>query len=296
MTFTRTSLFTRGTRPSTVGVLVDRRYLEQDQPAGLIVGLRASGVDVRVFVTEQTGIDLTTGLWCEDLDVVVARGRSDPLLAILRSAESCDVPTVNPCAAIQGVRDKAGMAAALAAAGSPTPRSWLGRPRQLAVSAGLRFPLVLKPMTGDNAQGLRVVRTRADLRDLDWPEQVALAQEFHRGDAHDIKLYVAGAAVWAVRRPSPVADDGSLRDTNGAGRRFASTRQLRAIAHACAALFGLTLCGIDCVLGPTGPLVVEVNDFPNYRGIGRDVDHDLARVVLAHRATEERGSAGVAPR
>lgn len=295
MAFTRMSPSTRSRRPSTVGVLVDRRYLSQDQPAGLTAALRATGVDVRTFVTEDTRVDLCTARWCEHLDIVVARGRSDPLLAILRSAEAHGVPTVNPSTAIQGVRDKAGQAAALAAAGIPTPRSWLGRPCQLAASADLRFPVVLKPMTGDNARGLRVVRTRSELRALDWPEPVALAQEFHRGDAHDLKLYVAGSAAWAVRRPSPVADDGSVQETGDPGCRFASTRQLRAIAHASAALFGLALCGIDCVEGPSGPLVIEVNDFPNYRGIGRDVADDLAQVVLAYRAQREGGTAGVAP-
>jgi ribosomal protein S6--L-glutamate ligase len=295
MAFARSRPRGRGARPPVVGVLVDRRYLNQPQPAGLVAALGWAGVDVRTFVTEDTDVDLCAGAWCEDLDVIAARGRSERLLAMLRAAQARGVPAVNSPGAIQAVLDKTGMAAALTAAGVPTPRSWLGRPDQLAAHADLRFPLVVKPMTGDNARGLRVVHTRAELAALDWPEPVALAQEFHRGDAHDVKLYVAGTAVWAVRRPSTVAEDGSVTAATDPGRRVASTPQLRTTARACARLFGLSLCGVDCVLTPAGPLVIEVNDFPNYRGIGRRVDHDLARLVLAQRAPRASWTETLAP-
>jgi glutathione synthase/RimK-type ligase-like ATP-grasp enzyme len=295
MAFTRTFPLSRGARPAVVGVLVDRRYLTQAQPAGLTGALRSLGADVRTLVVEDTDVDLCGALWCEGLDVIAARGRSERLLAMLHAAEVHGVPVVNSPAAIRTVLDKAGMAATLAAAGMATPRSWLGLPAQLAGRDDLRFPLVLKPVAGDNARGLRVVRTRAELTAVDWPEPVALAQELHRGDAHDIKLYVAGAAVWAVRRASPVADDGSVRAVSNPGRRVAATPRLRILARRCARLFGLSLCGIDCVEGPSGPLVIEVNDFPNYRGIGRGVDRDLARVVLAHLPRRATRGAGLAP-
>lgn len=295
MVFTKSLLHTRGMSLVTVGVLAEKRYLRQDQPAGLVRALRSTGVDVRSMTIEDTSIDLCDGSWCDGLDVVVARGRSDALLAALRSAEASGVPVANSSAAIHAVRDKAGMAAALAAAGIPTPTSWLGHPCHLAERAEMRFPLVLKPMTGDNARGLRVVRTRSELGSGTWAEPVALAQEFHRGDGYDVKLYVAGDSLWAVRRPSPVDDEGAARPATDPGRRLAVTRQLREIGQACARLFGLSLCGVDCVPGPSGPLVVEVNDFPNYRGLARSVDHDLARVVLAHRRATARRSLRAAP-
>jgi glutathione synthase/RimK-type ligase-like ATP-grasp enzyme len=228
MTFTK---YLRGTArepPASVGVVVEGRYLKQHQPAGLVAALRSTGSSVRTLVVEDTGLDLCANTWCDGLDVVVGRGRSVPLLAALRAAKAHGLPVVNSPAAIQGVLDKAGMAAALSEAGIPAPRSWLGQPRHLAALPQLSFPLVLKPMTGDNARGLRVVGSRGELRSLVWAEPVALAQEFHRGDGYDLKLYVAGATVWAVRRPSPVADNGALRDAAYAGHRVTATRPLRA--------------------------------------------------------------------
>jgi len=295
MAFTR-YLQGAGNQPhATVGVLVEGRYLKQNQPAGLVAALRTTGSSVRTLVVEEACVDLCGNTWCDGFDVVVARGRSAALLAALRAAKAHGLPVVNSPTAIQSVVDKAGMAAALSEASIPAPRSWLGHPRHLAALPQLHFPLVLKPMAGDNARGLRVVRSRDELCSLVWTEPVALAQEFHRGDGYDLKLYVAGAAVWAVRRPSPVADNGALRDAKYAGRRVAATRQLRAIALSCARLFDLSLCGVDCVVSPAGPLVIEVNDFPNYRGLGRSVDHDLARVVLAHARSLGRRPAQVAP-
>jgi ribosomal protein S6--L-glutamate ligase len=291
MPFTYCSPDTRGEWRASVGILVECRYLTQNQPAGLAAALRSTGSAVRTLVVEEMRVDLCESTWSDRFDVIVCRGRSAALLAAARAAQEHGLPVLDPPASIQGVLDKAGMAAALSAAAIPTPRAWLGHPRQLAVVPRLSFPLVLKPMTGDNAHGLRVVRSRDELGSLNWAEPVALAQEFHRGDGHDLKLYVAGDSVWAVRRPSPVDDDGTLRDNTEGGRRVAATSQLKAIALSCARLFGLSLCGVDCVVGPDGPLVIEVNDFPNYRGLGRSVDHDLARVVLARaRPVETAGS------
>lgn len=123
-----------------------------------------------------------------------------------------------------------------------------------------------------------------------WRESVALAQEFHRGDGVDLKLYVAGSAVWAVRRPSPIDIDGSPREAGDPGVPVRVTPLLRSLARTCARLFGLRLLGIDCVLGPDGvPLVVEVNDYPNYRGLPAEANEVLADVVLARAATAAQG-------
>jgi glutathione synthase/RimK-type ligase-like ATP-grasp enzyme len=46
-------------------------------------------------------------------------------------------------------------------------------------------------------------------------------------------------------------------------------------------LFGLELYGVDCIETPNGPVVIEVNDFPNYSGVpGSDqllADHVIFR-------------------
>jgi ribosomal protein S6--L-glutamate ligase len=279
-----------------VCVLVEERYLTQAQPAGVVQALESRGVGVRTVVAEAASADLSGGSWTRGSSVVLARGRSDAMIGLLRSAEQSGVPVVNTAAAIQGVVDKAGQAATLSASGLPTPTTGLGSPVALAQRDDLPFPLILKPVVGDNARGLVVGRSHDERREVAWREPVALAQAFHRGDGCDLKVYVAGRAVWAVRRPPPIEVDGSKRETDDPGVPVRVTPLLRSVARACGRLFGLRLFGVDCVLGPGGaPMVVEVNDFPNYRGLPAGADEVLADIVLARattaHATDERVSA-----
>jgi glutathione synthase/RimK-type ligase-like ATP-grasp enzyme len=282
---------------SEVCVLVEERYLTQAQPAGVVQALRSRGVAVRTVVAEAATADLSGGSWTRGCSVVLARGRSDALISLLRSAQQSGVPVVNTASAVQSVVDKAGSAATLSAAGVPTPTSWLGSPAMLARRHDLEFPLILKPVLGDNARGLVVVRSRQELQGVAWREPVALAQRFHRGDGCDLKVYVAGRAVWAVRRPSPIESDGSQRPPGDPGTQVRVSPLIRSLARVCARLFGLRLFGFDCVLGSGGlPLVVEVNDYPNYRGLPAEVNRALADIVLARAAsgtqlTERRVSA-----
>ena len=273
-----------------VCVLVEERYLTQAQPAGVVQALESRGVRVRTVVAEAVRVDLA-GSRTRGSSVVLARGRSDALIGLLRSAEQSGVPVVNTSSAIQSVVDKAGMAATLSASGLPTPTSWLGSPTLLAQRHDLPFPLILKPVLGDNARGLVVVGSLEELQGVAWRESVALAQGFHRGDGCDLKVYVAGRAVWAVRRPSPIEIDGSPRETQDPGVPVRVTPLMRSLARTCGRLFGLRLFGIDCVVRPDGvPMVVEVNDFPNYRGVPADANEVLADIVLERAASTARGT------
>lgn len=263
-----------------IGVLVEQRYLAQAQPAGLVAELRRRGTEVRVHIADHLPTELGDPAALEGIDLVVARGRSPRLLSLLRMAEAHGVAVVHDAASISAVVDKAGMAATLWRAGIPSPRTWLATVAELVATADLPFPLLLKPLFGDNARGIRVVADREGLSGLDWHEPVALAQPFHRGDGHDLKLYVAGSSVWAVRRPSPIERDGSPRTDPDAGREVPVTEEMSRLASACSGSFGLRLFGIDCIEVDRRLVVVEVNEFPNYRGLACDADAVLADVVM----------------
>jgi ribosomal protein S6--L-glutamate ligase len=246
-----------------VCVLAEERYLAQPQPTAAAATLREAGHDVDLIVADRHAADLGAPVRA---DVVLARGRSTALVSLLRATEAAAIPVANPASAISAVVDKAGMGATLAAAGVPVPHTWVGPVDVLAQWTDLEFPLVLKPVCGDNARGLAVARSRAELAVLPWPEPVALAQTFHRGDGVDLKLYVAGDRVWALRRPSPIDENGAPRPVGTPGEPIPVTPALAELAHRCGRVFGLRLFGVDCVDGDHGPLVVEVNDYPNYRG------------------------------
>ena len=257
-------------------VLAETRYLEQRQPSGVVAALRARGVAVEVVDPA-----LDPGAAWLPASVAVARGRSPAVLDALEALEARGVPVVNRASAIRAVVDKAFMAERLAAAGVPGPATRVVPGAELASAlASGPFPLVVKPLRGDNSRGVVIVRDAAALRALAWAEPVALAQPYVAGDGRDLKLYVAGERVWAVRKASPLLDP----DWRRAPAELAPLDgPLRELALACGRPFGLALYGVDCVLGPEGPAVIEVNDFPNYSGIP-GADEALAEVVAAFAA------------
>jgi ribosomal protein S6--L-glutamate ligase len=278
-----------------IGVLVESRYLGQAQPRGAARALRDQGHQVVMLDPASAVVDLADGAWCDQLDLVVCRGRSPAVLALLAVAEAHGVRCVNSSDAISGVVNKARSGAALAAAGVPVPASFLGSPRELADTVSARPPLILKPICGDNASGLRVVWSRGEWLTIDWPGEVALAQHFLTTDGTDLKLYCAGERVWAVRRPSPLgrvlphggatcchqpSHLASSDTTPPGGIPLPVTAELSELAHCCQKVTGLDLFGVDCVLQPDGPVVIEVNDFPNYIGV-EDADRNLAEHLLA---------------
>jgi ribosomal protein S6--L-glutamate ligase len=252
------------TSPLTVGVVVEPRYLEQRQPAGLCAELQRRGHEA--VVIDPGGVcRVGSGDWLAGIDVIVPRGRSLTLLGLVELAERRGFHVVNGRSAIASVHNKLDMAVALVAAGIPTPPTFAASPERLAdaVPAGV-YPLVLKPTFGDNGRGLTIAPDAEQLARLDWPEPFALAQQLVPSDGFDLKLYGIGDDVWAIRKTSPLT---SLTAGTRRPAPIELTPELVALARRCGELFGLELYGVDCLETSDGPLVIEVNEFPNYTGV-----------------------------
>src|SRR5687768_13340205 len=176
-----------GNQPNTAGaaevaLLVERRYLTQRQPQGLASELRRRGCAVRVEDPGAGAVSLTDASCLAGSDVCVARGRSEAVLNRLLCAERHGVPTLNRHAAVAGVVDKAAMAVALASAGLPTPPTTLGSPEQLAAELPSHlYPVILKPIRGDNCRGLRICTSPDEVaRVTPESDQPMLAQPYLR--------------------------------------------------------------------------------------------------------------------
>jgi ribosomal protein S6--L-glutamate ligase len=267
-----------------IALFAENRYLAQLQPHGLVTELRRRGCDVTPIDPGSGAISLTDDSWLAGIDVCVARGRSDAVLSRLLAAERHGVPTINRAAAVAAVVDKGGMAVALAGAGIPTPTTILGSPAQLAAELPSDlYPVIVKPIRGDNCRGLAVCADPGALGRVEPNDEPLLCQPFLRGDGADLKLYAVGETVWAVRKPSPLVRERSSWSVHG-GLTDATpvelTGELRELALRCGELFGLELYGVDCLVTSAGPVVIEVNDFPNYTGVP-GADTALADYVLA---------------
>lgn len=274
--------------PLHIGVLAERRYLAQSQPSGMVAALRARSQKVTVIDPQASAYLLGDHRWLEGLDLVVARGRSLDMLCLLCWAESRGTPTINRKAAIDAVHNKAEMAVALASDRLPTPRTYFGAAAALARGvAGDSYPLILKPVFGDNCRGLQVVANPEAMAGVEWPDPAALAQSYLPTDGYDLKLYGMGDQIWAVRKPSPF----NPRRESGGGPPSGAlplTPALTDLGRRCGALFGLELFGVDCIETEAGPLIIEINDFPNYTSVP-EADERLAEYVI-RRARQERAA------
>lgn len=267
-----------------IGILVERRYLSQAQPSGLIAALRAAGHEVVLIEPEASAYAMDDARWAENLDIIVARGRSLHLLCMLGWAGARGVRAVNRRSAIASVHNKADMAVLLAGAGVPTPQTFLGPVVELYKTIPpAAYPVILKPVFGDNSRGLRLVRSPEEMKPAEWPEPVALAQHFIANDGMDLKLYGIGEEIFAVRKPSPL---GPAFNAVAAGEKRAAeagpvplTPALEELGRRLGRLFGLELYGVDCVETSDGPVVIEVNEFPNYTGVP-DADRRLAEYII----------------
>jgi glutathione synthase/RimK-type ligase-like ATP-grasp enzyme len=259
-----------------IGVLVERRYLEQLQPAGLITAIRGRGHTVTVVDPDNVlnALDeIVEGALMDDFDLVVVRGRSLNVLCLVAMAETAGLRTVNRLSAISGVLNKAEMGFKLIANQILTPPTYFDTIQYL-VEHVTSYPLILKPVFGDNARGLKVVQTAEELMQLEWEEPMVLAQQYIPGDGYDLKLYAIGDAVWAVRKPSPLSD---LQQ--GEAELVPISQELVDLGRQCGELFELELYGVDCILTPDGPAVIEINEFPNYTAVP-NADERLTDYVI----------------
>ncbi len=171
---------------------------------------------------------------------------------------------------LQGARllkNKIMTARRLHAAGVPVPRSWVtGNLNLLSVVAAER-PLVMKPFDGRRGNGVHIVNEPGQLASVPSPRRPVLVQEFVPGSGEELKVYVIGSEVFAARQSSAI--HGKCARNGKSSQRIPCTvsAEVRRIALRCGEVSGLGLYGLDMIEGLDGPVVVDLNYFPSYRGV-----------------------------
>jgi ribosomal protein S6--L-glutamate ligase len=282
---------------SEIWLLTDTRYLRQRMPLAVAEWLAAQGRPPKLVVADRDdAVNAPRTDPCRDDppwsglregDLVVTRSRHPLALELLERAEAFDARPLDRVSAVDGVRDKARCAAALERRGLPVPRTILvRRPTDLEHLAPDDFPLLLKPVLGDNGRGLRLVEHPTELASLEWPDELVLAQSFLDAGGVDLKVYVAGDATWAVRRASPLTDGDDLPEPAEV------TQAVRELVDSCRDEFGLLLFGLDVLELADGSLaIVDVNEFPNYTGVD-EAPAAIGRLVLEQAARRTRELVG----
>jgi len=122
--------------------------------------------------------------------------------------------------------------------------------------------------------GIHIVRDPDEL-DAITPEGPVLVQEYVQGSGEDLKVYVVGEEVFAVRKAF------SATSFTQPGRACAVDPEVREIALRCGKAFGLGLYGLDFIESAHGPVVVDLNFFPGYKGV-RNIAPLIAEYIEAY--------------
>jgi ribosomal protein S6--L-glutamate ligase len=193
-------------------------------------------------------------------DLYVLKSHTELALSLAGLLHARGARLLNPYPSCVAAQDKVCACNLLRAAGVPAPRTWVTGDVRLLRALAAGGPLVIKPHRGHRGVGVAVVREPAELEAVSGGGPL-VAQELVRGPGEDLKVYVVGERVFAVRKP--FGPDSFTRP----GRRCAVPREVREIALRCAETFGLGLFGLDLIESPDGPVVVDVNYFPGYKGV-----------------------------
>ena len=268
------SIICESTTPGpTIAIVAEQRHLEDRAMIEARAAFEVAGCAVPLVVPGDDQLfEVPTA--APPWDAVLSRGRDLAGLGILAATSALGVLAINSPQAIDVVRNKIAMQAVLLDHGLPLPKTWFaGSPTIFRSLARDRFPLVVKPFDGDGSRGIALLIRPSDvclLPPLVGRRSLYLAQEYLETDGWDLKLYGIGNQVWAVRKPSPV----SLRRPGPASVKVAPggelvelDTQLRDIALTCGRACGLELWGVDVAMTPSGPRIIEVNDFPTYSAV-----------------------------
>lgn len=214
-------------------------------------------------------------------DMVVLKSHTELTLSLAATLHAQGVTLLNPYPSCVALQDKLVAAARLQRAGVPVPASWTTGDPGLLADHIERWPVIVKPHRGHRGAGVRVVRDPGELTALGAFDAPMIVQEWIPGPGVDLKVYVVGEEVFAVRKP--FGPDSFTRP----GEPVPVTPQVRETALRCGRAFGLGLYGLDVIESADGPVVVDVNYFPGYKGVPGAGTH-IGRYIHDHAQGRHR--------
>jgi ribosomal protein S6--L-glutamate ligase len=219
----------------------------------------------------QSGFVVSSGipeeaLLCPDRlgarhDLYVLKSRSELALSVAGVLHDRGGRFANPYPACAIAHNRITAASRLAAAGVPVPRCWLTADFARLCDLAAERPVIVKRHRGHRGARAVVAHGPDDLAGIPLGEQPVLVQEFIRGDGSHLVLHVVGRKVFGLRQR--VGAD-AARD---AGVPEPVSGRLRDIALRCGQAFGIGLYAVDVIEGAGGPVVVDFDHAPGFRGV-----------------------------
>jgi len=150
--------------------------------------------------------------------------------------------------------------------------------KQQDTLSALSFPIIIKSRYSHRGDLVGKIDSIAELHALSprWNEEPVILQEFSQSDGWDIKLWVIDQAIFAARRRTPLEPGASKEDIPLATDELPT--DWRRITLEIGKTFNLRLYGVDLLMTASGPIIVDVNSFPGFRGV-QGADDALVELV-----------------
>ena len=220
--------------------------------------LRRRGFRIATGIVETMVIQLDR-LQVEH-DLYLLRSETELSLSLAGILHAQGARLLNPYPSCMATQNKIVASQRLRAAGIPTPRCWVTGDLTQLRSIVETTPLIIKPYLGHRGAGIHIVRHPNELAAVPPPQNPVLIQECVQGGDDDLKVYVAGEKVFAARKPF------SADSFTKSGRPCPVSAEVGKIARRCGHALGLGLYGLDIIETAKGPVVVDLNFFPGYKG------------------------------
>ena len=223
-------------------------------------------------------------------DLYLLKSHAPQALAVAHVLEQKGALVINSWAASVACQDRVLMAQRMYDANLPWPftRSFstlgsLVADRETLTT--LSFPQIIKSYYSHRGDLVDKVDSIDQLEMLapEWSQEPIVLQEFAAGDGWDIKMWVIDQQIFAARRRTPLEPGASKEDFPISPEELPS--EWAHIAKEIGRVFNMRLFGIDLLMTERGPIIVDVNGFPGFRGVP---GADSALVALVEHITQER--------
>ena len=191
-----------------------------------------------------------------DADLYILKSHSSFWLNIAAVLDTQGAKILNSYKSCVDTNNKIRTASRLSAANVPIPRSWVTGDLTQILKTTDAEQFIIKPNFGRWGNGIRIINDRDELAAAQIIDGM-LVQELITPIEDELKLYVIGERVFGMRK-NPSTDE---------RLPVAADPTLECIALRCGRALGLEIYGVDVLIGRRGPVVVDVNYFPSFRGV-----------------------------
>ncbi len=223
-------------------------------------------------------------------DLYLLKSHAPQALEIAHYLEQHGALVVNSWESSLACQDRVLMAQRMHEANLPWPRTWSFPTLENLLMRhdllpALPFPLIIKSYYSHRGDLVGKVDNIEELRTLatQWSQEPIVLQEFAAGDGWDIKMWVIDQQIFAARRRTPLEPNAPKEDHPIPPKELPP--DWAHIAREIGRVFNLRLYGIDLLITDKGPIIVDVNSFPGFRGVP---GADSALVDLVERIGRER--------